>query len=494
MSDFAELSVGLTGLEAEQIGMDTVGENVANANTPGYSAESVLFGSVGAVQHAGFEGTVGTPGGGVQVIGIERLTNNYLQSQSYTEQGIQGMLTAQQSGLQSVQQNFPEPSGNGISSQLTQFWQAWSTLANSPSDASAQLAVVQDGSALTASLNETSSSLSTLSQQTLQNLQSTLATVNSDVSQVASLNQSILAANAGGNAAYDGNIASLEDQRDELVSQLSSQVGLRATYNQDGTVNLYSGTEPLVQGPSYQQLSLSSSGPPYSLVWSNDQSTYQPSSGQLSGMLDVLNNVIPGYQQNLDQVSQSLMGSVNYLMSQGYDQAGDKGAPFFLGAGAADIEVNPALAANPDLIGANASPLPAGSSGTNEDGGIAAEVGQMSSNQTVTMLVPAGGWSAGGSASSWATGATTTTGTEADETYNQLVTGIGQATSSVTNQLSDQQSITTNVNSALQSATGVNTDQELTNMVMYQNAYDANAKFISAVDSMLQSLMSMVNG
>jgi flagellar hook-associated protein 1 FlgK len=276
------------------------------------------------------------------------------------------------------------------------------------------------------------------------------------------------------------------------VSTLSGQLGLNVSYNSDGTVNVYSGTEALVSGDNYQQLSLSTSGPPYSLTWSNDQTAYQPSSGSVAGMLDVVNNYVPGYQQNLDQVAQSLMGSVNHLMSTGYDQAGNPGVPFFLGTGAGDIEVNPALVANPSDIGANASPTPAGSTATNEDGTVAAEVGELPNSQTVTMSVPAGGWSAGASATAWA-GATATTGTEADQAYNQLVTGIGQTTSSVNNQLTDQQTVTTNINSALQSATGVNTDQELTNMVMYQNAYDASAKFISTVQSVLQSLISMVN-
>lgn len=492
MSDFSDLGVGLSGLEAQQIGMNTVGQNVANADTPGYDDESVQLGAVGSVQYAGFdESASALPGDGVDVEGIKRLTNSYLQQQSYSEQALQGALSAQQDGLQGVQQNFPEPAGNGISSQLTQFWQDWSTLANNPSDSSAQATVVQDGSTVASSLNQTSTALSALSSQTVQNIGTTVAQVNQEAAQIASLNQQIVEGNGGGSG--NGNTDSLADQRDQLISQLSNQLGLSVSYNQDGTANVYSGTEALVSGSNYQQLSLSSSGPPYSLVWSNDQTTYQPTSGSVAGMLDVVNNYVPGYQQNLDQVAQSLMGSVNYLMSTGYDQAGNPGAPFFLGTGAGDIEVNPALVADPADIGANASPTPAGSSATNEDGTVAAEVGELPNSQTATMLVPAGGWSSGGSASSW-TAATTTTGTEADASYNQLVTGIAQATSSVNNQLTDQQTITTNVNSALQSATGVNTDQELTNMVMYQNAYDASAKFISTVDSLLQSLISMVNG
>ena len=487
MSNFSDLGVGLSGLEAQQVGLDTVGQNVANANTPGYEEEEVELGAVGTVQHLGFDQSpLHLPGDGVDVEGVQRLDNTFLQAQSYTAQADQGLLTAQQSGLQSVQGNFPEPSSNGISGELTQFWQDWSSLANDPSDGSTRSVLVEDAGTLTSSLNQTSSALSTLSQQTVQDIQSTLVGVNQDASQIAALNQQIVQGTAG-----SGSVDELEDQRDELVSQLSNQLGVNVTYSSNGTVNVNSGGEALVSGVNYQKLSLSSSGPPYSLVWGNDQNTYQPSSGALAGKLDVVNNYIPGYQQGLDQVAQSLMGSVNKLMSTGYDLNGNQGVPFFLGTGAADIEVNPAIASNPSEIAAASSQSSAGV--TNQDGSVAAEVGELPNSQTVAMLEPANGWASGGSAPSWS-GGTTTTGTEADVAYNQLVTSVGQATSSANNQLSAQQTVTTNVNSALQSATGVNTDEEMAKMVMYQNAYDASAKFISIVETTLQSLITMVNG
>jgi flagellar hook-associated protein 1 FlgK len=495
LSDFSDLSVGLSGLEANQVGLDTVGQNVANADTPGYVDEQVQLGAVSSVQQPGFDESASKlPGGGVQVLGITRLDNTYLQARSYTEQGEQGLLSAQQSGLQAVQQVFPEPSSSGISSQLTQFWQDWSALASNPSDASTRSLLVQDASTLTSSLNQASTSLSTLSNQTVQDIQSTLQQVNTTASQIASLDQSIAQGTAGQGSANASAVNELEDQRDQLVSQLSSQLGLRVTYNSDGTVNIYSGSEALVSGTNYQQLSLSSSGPPYSLVWSNDQSAFQPTSGELAGMLTTVNQYVPQYQQGLDQVAQSLMGSVNKLTTSGYDLNNNPGAPFFLGTGASDIEVSPAVASGPSLIAAASSAVPAGSSATNEDGSLAAQIGELPNSSQVTLLEPSGGWAAGGSAPAWGTGSTTATGPEADAAYSQLVSGIGQATSAVSSQLTAQQAVTTNVNSALQSATGVNTDEELTNMVMYQNAYDASAKFISTVDATLQSLISMVNG
>jgi flagellar hook-associated protein 1 FlgK len=489
MSDFSALYVGLSGLEAQQTGLDTVGQNVSNADTPGYVDEQVELEAPGSVQQDfGILAAAAVPGNGVEVAGIERLANTFLQQRSYTEEADQGSLSAQQIGLQSIEDNFPEPSSSGISAQLTALWQAWSNLANNPSDEPTRLGVVEAASSLATSLNQTSAALSSLSAQTSQAMTSALQEVNQEASQVAALNQQILAPGPGTSSA-----ASLEDQRDQTISQLSDQLGVTVSYSSDGTANVYSGTEALVSGPSSQTLSLSPSGPPYSLVWSQDGSNYQPASGSLAGMLEVVNNYIPKYQQSLDQVAQSLIGSVNYLMSTGYDLSGHQGQPFFLGTGASDIEVNPAVAADPSLIAAASAPVPSGSSATNEDGTVAAQVGELPNSETAAWLVPSGGWQAGSSQSSWQSGTTQTSGPEADFAYNALVTGLGQQTAAVKNALSNQQAVTTNVNSALQSATGVNTDEEMTKMVMYQNAYDANAKFISTLDSVLQSLLSMVH-
>jgi flagellar hook-associated protein 1 FlgK len=257
MSDFSELGIGLSGLEAQQVGLDTVGQNVANANTPGYIDEQPLLGSVPSVQHPGLdESAFEEPGDGVEVVGINRLDNTYLQQRSYTEQGNQGTLSAQQDGLQAVQESFPEPSSNGISSQLTQVWQDWSSLANDPSDSATRSTLVTDASTLCSSLNQTSSALSTLSQETVQNINSTIAQVNQDASQIASLNQSILAAGGSGTSG-NGSVDDLEDQRDQLISQLSSQLGVTVSSNENGTVNVNSGSESLVSGVNNQTLSLS---------------------------------------------------------------------------------------------------------------------------------------------------------------------------------------------------------------------------------------------
>jgi flagellar hook-associated protein 1 FlgK len=489
LSDFSDLTVGLSGLEAQQTAMDTVGQNVANASTPGYVDEEVQLGSVGAVQHMGFDDSASPlPGDGVEVAGIERLSNQYLQQQSYTEQANQGTLTAQQAGLQSIQGNFPEPSTTGISSQLTQFWQDWSTLANNPSDEATRATLVQDAGSLTSSLNQTSTALTTLSQQTVQSMTSTLGQVNQDAAQIASLNQQML-----GTSANSSSGDSLADQRDELISQLSTQLGVNVTYNADGTANVYSGSEALVSGPQLpdavlveQRASLFVGVEP-----GPDELPAQqrgPGGGPERGQ-----PVRPGLPAEPGPGGPEPHGLRQQLGEHRLRPERQPRAPLSSSAPVprTSRSTRP-WRPTPALIAAASAPVASGSSATNEDGTIAADIGELPNSQTVTLDVPSGGWSAGASASSWS-GATTTTGTEADTAYNELVTGIGQATSTVNNSLTNQQTVTTNVNSALQSATGVNTDQEMTNMVMYQNAYDASAKFISTVDAVLQTLVSMVN-
>jgi flagellar hook-associated protein 1 FlgK len=489
MSDFSTLRLGLSGLEADHIGLDTVGQNVANANTPGYVDERANFVTVSALQRPGMnDSTVPSAGDGVTVPQVQRLSNSYLQSQVYTAQGDQGALTAQQSGLQQIQSQFSEPSSsNGISSLMTTFWQNWSTLASNPADTPTRATVIDQGTTLASALNQASSSLTAVNTSTLNDISATVTTVNTLAKQIAALNQNI---GQGSAASGASSVSGLEDQRDQLVSQLSSQLGIRTVNNADGTVNVYSGNEPLVQGNNSQQLSASTSGPPYALTWSGDGSSYQPTSGALAGMLSTVNTSVLTAQKNLDQVAQSLMGSVNYLLGTGYDLYGNKGAPFFTGSGAADIAVNPAIVSDPSKMAVAASPGPGGTSTTattnNQDGSIAALIGELPNQQSVTLQVPVGGWGSGSSQT------TTTTGPEADVAYNDMITAIGSVTSSVNTQVSAQVAVATNATTALQSATGVNTDEELSNMVQFQNAYDASAKFISTVSSTLQTLINMV--
>jgi len=462
MSDFSSLTVGMSGLEANREALDIVGQNVSNSSTPGYTAERVNQVAVGGVQYPGFDESVPPlPGSGVQVTGVSRLTNDYLTARSLTEQANSGALTAQQNTLASIQQIFPEPGTNGIQGQLSSYWSAWGAVANQPDDSATRTALLEQGRSLATAFNLASSSLGTLSASTASQVATTVSSINNAATQIAQLNQSI----------RQGTLANLPvnelaDQRDQLVSTLSNQLGVTTQTNADGTVDVFTGNQALVRGITSQSFTVSGSGTLTSLHWP-DGSTFSPTSGQLGGMLSSL-GTISSYQSQLDQVALALKNQVNAQQAQGVDLTGAAGVPFFSGTGAGDIAV---AVTNPNQVAAASSSAPVPVNPTtglpdpskNLDGSNALAAGEM-------------GAQANGP----------------DVAYRQFITVLGNAAQQANTQLTAQTSVTASVNAALQAATGVNVDQELTNMLMYQHAYEASAKFVTTVDSMIQTLIGLV--
>lgn len=467
MSEFGALSVGLSGLEAMKEALDLVGQNVTNANTPGYVQEQLNLSAVGGVQYPGFNQPVTPdPGSGVVVSGVVRLGDTFLQAQSLAQQGAGGSLSAQQAALTQVQQAFPEPSTTGISNLLNKYFNAWSSLASSAADPSTETNVLSQGQALATALNLASSSIAAVSTSSSQQLTSSVATVNSLAKQIAGLNQSIMQATTAKLP-----VGALQDQRDALVSTLSTKLGIRVQDNGNGSINVYAGNESLVAGQNAQQLAVNGAGAGTSITWSADGSTLAAASGQVGGLMTLLTSSLPAQSAALDGVASNLIASVNSLQTTGKTPSGGVGPPFFSGTGAGDIAV--AITDPTQLASASAtSPMP--TSGLNQDGTNAAAIGELATAQTVTL---AGGTVIQGPVAS----------------YTSMITNLGGVVSSINSQVTTQSQAVTAANAAYANATGVNTDEQLTKMVQYQNSYAASAKYISAISSSLQSLLSMVN-
>ena len=468
MSDlFSSLQVGLSGLEASQQQLDLVGQDVANANTPGYVQERLQVAALSGMSHPGFDQPVGrTSDGGVQVVGTQRLGDAFLQGQSLAQHSASGSLGAQQAALAQIQQAFPEPSTNGLSQMFTTFFNSWDTLATNPGDTATRQGVLSAGQALTQGLNAAATTLSSVGANAGQQISSAVATVNTLAGQIAALNSSIQAATTGGLAA-----GPLQDQRDQLVSQLSDQVGVRVQANGDGTVNLYVGNEALVSGTSSQRLAVSGSGAATTLTWSADGSALQAAGGTIGGLQTVLTSTVPTLSSSLDAVASSLAAAVNAAQAAGVTTGGSPGQPFFTGTTASGLSV---AITDPTQLAAASASAPAPAPGQpNLDGSNAALIGELATAATAA-----------------GTGGTTVVGPVA--AYNELVTNLGGLAASVNTQATTQAAATSAADTAYSNATGVDTNAELTRMVQYQNSYSANAKYISTISTTISSLLSMV--
>ncbi len=313
------LQTALSGLIANQEAIDTTGHNITNANTPGYSRQTALMQTnqplpIEAMsQITGAGGQLGT---GVNVDTFTRIRNLYLDAQFRTQNAKLGSSASETEELQQAQSAFDEPSESGISSQLSAFWGAWSSLATSPSSEAAREGVVSAGKQLATTLNQLSGQLSTIATQTTQQynaITGPTGQVQDDANQIAQLNHQIKLSEQAGQSPND-----LLDRRDELIDKLSELANVTVTKEPDGTdtVSFGDAAQPLVEGSTVN--------------W--PQALTPAAGGQLGALLGLSAPAGPlaSFQTGLDEVAAQLAGSVNALHTT---------TPFFTGATAATIAV-----------------------------------------------------------------------------------------------------------------------------------------------------------
>lgn len=215
-STFLGLNTAVQGLMAAQVGVDTAGNNIDNASTPGYSLEVVNQVTSPWLDVSTPTGAMAQIGTGTQVESITRVRDSFLDSEYRDQNQALGQAQVQQNTLNQISGIINEPSTTGISNALQNFYSSWDNLESNPSDLSALTEVQQNGVTLTQTLNQTSTQLTQLSGDVQNSLTTYVTQANSLVSQVAGLTQEINLQQATGSSPNN-----LLDQRDELLDQLS---------------------------------------------------------------------------------------------------------------------------------------------------------------------------------------------------------------------------------------------------------------------------------
>ena len=470
MSNIA-LNIAVTGVQADQTAMDTISQNLSNANTPGYVAETAnLMANPG-----------GDPlgvGDGVRVTSVSQASDTLLVTSAQQATGALAQGTALQQVLQQAQLAFQEPSSNGLSSDLSSFWQSWDQVASNPSDPAARIQTINMAQTVVSDLHQANQQLTTVSNNAISQLSDVVSETNTLLGQVANLNGQISASQSSGLSPN-----ALIDQRNQLMNQLSKDIGAVGSVQPDGSFQVRAGNVTLVNGNWADSLTMAPAPstttgtptPPISLVAKQSGGTVSTSSGTAAGLLAGVNSHIPGYQGQLNTVAQQLASSVNTLLEKGYTYDPSSGAVasgtdlFQTSDGsttytAANITVNPTMAGtgstpgNPLLLAAATDPANAANDGSNA---------QKIADQ---WNVPGG----------------------PDAQYRQLVQTVGQEVSAVNNQVQSQTSVSNAAQQNLQAVTGVDPNTQLVSLMNFQQSYQAAAKVISTVDTAMQALMAAV--
>lgn len=471
------LGIGRTALLTQQRALQVVSQNIANVETPGYSRQEALLSASNPVRMPW--GVVGT---GVEIVDVTRKRDQLLDTAFRDNEGRAAGADTRRSLLTGVEQIFGEPSDRGMSTALDQFWSSWSDLSANPSSPAARSAVQQRGRQVAQLFNSYDRQLTSMRDQAISRVQSTVLEVNNLATQVADLNGRILSSEAGGRTAGD-----LRDARDLAIDRLSTLVGASSTTNIDGTLTVTIANATLVDNTTARPLTVSFDPPPtppalvpadlpIQLRLGSSPDPLPPTGGQLGASIVVVNRDVPDMRAKLDALAAALASEVNTVHNTGFTfptnlPPGVAAGDFFDPGSVAQ----PVTAASFKLLKAI----------DDDASGIAASTDQNGpTNNAVALAMTAlrekpNTVSLGGTSGSFL------------GFFRTTMTQLGLETSRAGTEAEAFQALTVQAENRRQEVSGVNLDEELVAMMRFQQAYAAAAKLITTADEMMQTLLTL---
>lgn len=322
------LNVGVRALLANQVALQTAGNNVSNVNTPGYSRQTVVLANVAGQ----FSGS-GYYGQGVSVATIERNYSQFLTRQSALASSIASADSSRLEKLTQLEDIF-QGGTSGLGASVSDMLNAYSDVANAPTDLTARTVVLTRATEAAARFRTASSSLDALQTGTLADVSQGVAAVNSLATQIASVNSEIAKAMGNGHEPND-----LLDKRDQMVADLNKLVQTTSIKADDGTVGIFlAGSQALVLGNTVATLKVSADSVndpnKVQLAIVRNGQTFQLSEdtlggGKLTGLMRFNNTDLTGARDLLGRMALSVSTVVNAQHRLGIDLNGAAGGDLF---------------------------------------------------------------------------------------------------------------------------------------------------------------------
>ncbi|WMT19806.1 flagellar hook-associated protein FlgK [Parageobacillus toebii] len=519
-STFHGLEVAKRGMFTQQSALYVTGHNIANANTPGYSRQRVNFVQTepyppASMNRPQIPGQMGT---GVTAGSVQRIRDSFLDYQYRNEANKLGYWSTRSEAIAKMEDIMNEPSEFGLGKAMTQFWESLQDLSVNPENEGARAVVRQRGVAVAESFNYLYNSLSQIRTDLGQEIKTGLLEVNSILKQISELNDQIKAIEPNGYLPND-----LYDKRDALVDELSKFFHVQvepvpsggnaldiaegiyeiSLVNQDGS------TVKIVTKDGYSKLSVD---PPVDSV--NDPTnpngfvsgvkiegsaiSISPdilASGKIKSLIESYgygsdqNNVkgyYPDMLADLDKMAYTFATMFNAQHREGYDLNNSNGVDFFemnvsdntTGKGAAaSIKVSDVIMSDLGKIAASSK------SGESGNGNNALYLSMIKDVQITngSAALPSG---------SGTTVSVPITGGTVQTFYQGLIGKIGVDGQQAERMKTNAETLATSVDNNRQSVSSVSLDEEMTNMIKFQHAYNAAARMITAIDEMLDKIIN----
>ncbi len=453
---FQGLEIGRRALMTHQISLQTIGHNIANVDTPGYSRQRVSMSSAWPEQSPN-----GPLGAGVTVSDVRSVKDLFLGMQYREAQKALGNWTYKDKALQQIESLYNEPQEDSLNDVLNGFWNSWSELSTNSDSPSNRNSVLATANQLIHSFHQLANSINELRTATDRDLSSLTSEVNRLTTEIGRLNQHIKSAELGDARAND-----LRDRRDQLTDELASIIDVNVIEKEGGDTLVAMGSMILVDGPSTIKIDaeaeINNGEITHNIVWEGTQVQLSNNDGQLAGLIETRDKIIPGYLDQLNELARTVVEQVNAIHEGGFGLNGTTGVSFFDPSftDASSIRINEEIMGDINRIAASQS--------TDGDNIISLAISDLR-NAEVT-----------------ASGSMTI-----NDFYTTMVGSLGVETREATSFASNYELLSAQIDNQRQSVQGVSLDEEMANLVKSQHAYDAAARVITAMD---QALEVVING
>lgn len=442
-----------TALRAFQTALDVTGHNITNVNTAGYTRQTVGLADTTPTNYGNY-----MLGNGVSISGVTRIQSAFLAARQLANNSDGSRAGSLLGGLQSIEGLTQEPGGAGIGTALDALYNAFSALGSNPNQASLMTQVQQAGSTLSSRVRNLYNDLRSQSTNAGDQISQQLDQAQDLANQIAHLNAQIREQQGTGSTPND-----LLDMRDQKLQELSGIVDIHVQLQPDGSANVYMNQLTLVDQAGARQMPTNFDATTGTI--SDANGSYQVKGGQVAGLMGLMRS-ISSYQGKLDTLANTLRTQFNSIHQTGTNALGNTGVNFFNDAnpqtGAINFGLDPAVAAD-------AKAIAAGSTGAPGDGGIALSLSGLRDTKLPSL----------GNATMGAF-------------YSDFIGGVATDTAFAKTDMDTKSAIATQIDAQVQSISGVNLDEEMSNMLRFQRSYQAAARALSVFDQTTEDLINLI--
>lgn len=457
MTSFRGLQVAFTGLGAHQKRIDVISENIANINTEGYHRQRVRLATIDHASVGLFSGRVGA-GGGVDFSQVTRLRDQVLAGNARDQAAAAATRGRQAEILSRVEDIVGGLNPGGLHDKLVALFNSFDDLANAPEDQAIREVVLRQADNVAQAFTRTTAAIDQLRDLEQASLTDTLRAVNALSAEIAAHDEALLSA-----VNSDSQPHALLDQRDLKVTELVGLIDADVVELENGQVSISVDGQMIVSAGRSTNLSLAVGNDPALAALGYDKISVVGATGrelrivngEVGASLDALATSIPDERRAMDAIIADLVDQVNTLHRNGVGADGSTGLNLF------DFGLNPgSMVVSPDVDGHPERLAAAGPGAGAFDDANARALAHLGESLTgpVTTFSNAVGVLAAKVASARAVA-------DAAQAASEQASGLAQA------------------------AGGVSLDEELTDLITAQRAFEASARMITTIDEMLQTLI-----